>query len=74
MQQYTVYVYLQTALNVSGSIPTHHQELISPYLQYLALLRPLLLPVVSLTGWELVTIVNLTRWELQFASSHVHSR
>jgi len=24
MQQYTVYVYLQTALNISGGIPTHH--------------------------------------------------
>jgi hypothetical protein len=40
MQQYTVYLYLRTALHVSGGIPTHHQELISLYLQYLALLRP----------------------------------
>jgi len=32
----------KTALNVSGGISTHHQELISLYLQYLALLRPLL--------------------------------
>jgi len=29
---------------------THHQELITLYLQYLALLRPLLLPVVSVAG------------------------
>jgi len=54
MQQYTVYLHLQTALHVSGGISTHHQELISLYLQYLALLRPLLLPVVNVTGWELV--------------------
>ena len=53
MQQCTVYLYLQTALHVSGGISTHHQELISLYLQYLALLRPLLLPVVSVAGWEL---------------------
>jgi len=49
MQQYTVYLYLQTALHVSGRISTHHDGLISLDLQYLALLRPLLLPVVSVT-------------------------
>jgi len=31
MQEYTVYLYLQTALHVSGGISTHHQELISLY-------------------------------------------
>ena len=60
MQHYTVHLYLQTALHVSGGISTHHQDLISLYLQYLALLRPLLLPVV-----------NVTEWQLQFPSSHV---
>ena len=50
MQQYTVYLYLQTALHISGGISTHHQELISLYVQYLALLRPLLLPVVSVSS------------------------
>jgi len=49
MQQYTVYLYLQTALHVSGGISILYQELISLYLQYLALLRPLLLSVVSVT-------------------------
>jgi len=53
MQQYTVNLYLQTALHVSGGISTHHQELISLYLQYLALMTPLLLPVVKVIGWEL---------------------
>jgi len=53
MQQYTVYLYLQTALHVSSGISTHHHELISLYLQYMALLRPLLLPVVKVIGWEL---------------------
>ena len=59
MQQYTVYLYLQTAVHVSGVISSHHQELISLYLQYLTLLRPLLLPVVNVTGCE-----------VQFSSSH----
>jgi len=49
MQQHTVYLYLQTALHVSGGISTHHQELIPQYPQYLALLRPLLLLVVGVT-------------------------
>jgi len=30
VQQYTVYLYLQTALYVSGGISTHHQELQFP--------------------------------------------
>ena len=38
-----------TALHVSDGISTHHQELISLYLQYLALMRPLQLPVVRVT-------------------------
>ena len=40
---------MQTALHVSGGISTHHQELISLYLQYLALMRLVLLLVVSVT-------------------------
>jgi len=39
MQQYTVYLHLQTDVHVSRGISTYHQELISLYLQYLALLR-----------------------------------
>ena len=52
IQQYATisHLYLQTALHVSGGISTHHQELITLYLQYLALIRPLLLSVVSVTG------------------------
>jgi len=40
MQLYTVYLYLQTALHVSGGISTHHQELMSLYQQHLALVKP----------------------------------
>jgi hypothetical protein len=35
MQRYTVYLYLETALHVSGGASTHHQERIQLYLQHL---------------------------------------
>jgi hypothetical protein len=43
MQRYTVYLYLETALHVSGCTSTHHQERIQPYLQHLVFVTPLLL-------------------------------
>jgi len=39
MQRNTVYLFLETALHVSGGIPTHHQEHTQVYLQYMALVR-----------------------------------
>jgi hypothetical protein len=33
MQRYTVYLYLETALHVSGGTSTHHQERIHLHLQ-----------------------------------------
>jgi len=46
MQRYTVYlrVYLKTAVHVLGGISTHYQERIQLYLQYLVVVRQLLLP------------------------------
>ena len=44
MHRYTVYLYLETALHVSGGTSTHHQERIQLYLQHLVFVRPLLLP------------------------------
>ena len=45
MQLYTVYLYLETAVHVSGGTSsTHHQERIQLYLQHLVFVRPLLLP------------------------------
>jgi hypothetical protein len=35
MQRYTVYLYVETALHVSGGISTNHQERIQLYLQHL---------------------------------------
>jgi len=62
MQQYTVYLYLSITVHVSGDIFTQYQELITLYLQYLALIRPLPLLVVDVAGWE-----------LQFPPSHVQA-
>jgi hypothetical protein len=35
MERYTVYLYLETALHVSGGTSTNHQERIQLYLQHL---------------------------------------
>jgi hypothetical protein len=43
MQRHTVYLYLETALHVSGGSFTHHQERIQLYLQHLVFVTPLLL-------------------------------
>jgi hypothetical protein len=43
MQSNTVYLYLETALHVSGITFTHHQELIQLHLQHLVFVTPLLL-------------------------------
>jgi hypothetical protein len=43
MQRYTVYLYLETALHVSGGTSTHHQERIQLYIQHLLSVTPLLL-------------------------------
>jgi hypothetical protein len=41
MQRYTVYLYLETAVHVSGGISTHHQERIQLHLQHLVFVTPL---------------------------------
>jgi hypothetical protein len=43
MHRYTVYLYLETALHVSGGISTHHQEPIQLCLHHLVFVTPLLL-------------------------------
>jgi len=43
MQRYTVYLYPETALHISGGNSTHHQERIQLYLQNLVFITPLLL-------------------------------
>jgi len=44
----------KTALRVSGGISTHHQEHTQVYLQYLVLVKPLLLPAVVVEELELI--------------------
>jgi len=44
MQRYTVYLYLETAVQGLGSTITHHEERIQLYLQRLVFVTPLLLP------------------------------
>ena len=50
MQLYTVYLYLETALHVSGVTSTHHQERIQLYLQHLLFVILLLLPAATAAG------------------------
>jgi len=61
MQRYTVYLYLEIALHVSGGTSTHHQERIQLYLQHLIIVTPLQLsaaiveelePVGVCCGWR----------------------
>jgi hypothetical protein len=54
MQRYTVYIYLETAVHVSGGTTTHHQERIQLYLQHLVFITPLLLPAAIVEELELV--------------------
>jgi hypothetical protein len=54
MQLHTVYLYLETALHVSGGTSTHQQEGIQLYLQNLVFVTPLLLSAAILEELELV--------------------
>jgi hypothetical protein len=54
MQRCTLYLYLETALYVSGGISTHHQERIQLYLQHLVFVTPLLLSAAIMEKLEVV--------------------
>jgi hypothetical protein len=53
-QRCTVYLYLETALHVSGGTSTHHQERIKLYLQHLVFVTPLLLSATIVEELKLV--------------------
>ena len=55
MQLYTVYLYLENALHVSGGTSTHHQERIQLYVQHLGFATPLLLSAAIVEELELVS-------------------
>jgi hypothetical protein len=50
LKRYSVYLYLETALHVSGGTTTHHQERIQLYLQHMIFVTPLLLPATIAAG------------------------
>jgi hypothetical protein len=52
MQSYTVCLYLETALHVSGGSSTHYQKRIQLYLQHLVFATPLLLPAAIVEELE----------------------
>jgi hypothetical protein len=54
MKSYTVTLYLETALHVSGGTSTHHQERLQLYLQRLVYVTPLLLSAAIVEELELV--------------------
>jgi hypothetical protein len=54
MQHYTGYLYLETALHVSGGTFTYHHERIQLYLQPLVFVAPLLLSAAIVEELELV--------------------
>jgi hypothetical protein len=63
MQRYTVYLYLKTALHVSGGTSTHHQERIQLYLQHLVFVTPLLLSAAVVEELELETYKAVSRYK-----------
>jgi len=56
MQRYTVYLYLETTLHISGGTSTHHQESIQLYLQHLVFFTPLLLSAAIMEELEPVRV------------------
>jgi hypothetical protein len=60
MQRYTVYLYLETALHVSGGTSNHHQERIQLYIQHLVFVTPLLLSAAIVE--ELEPVPTLPRY------------
>jgi hypothetical protein len=54
MQRYTLYLYQETALHVSGGTSTHHQERIQLYLQHLVFVAPLLISAAIVEELEQV--------------------
>jgi len=52
IQRYTVYLYLETALHVSGGTSTHHPERKQLYLQHSVFVTPLLLSAVIVEEWN----------------------
>jgi hypothetical protein len=52
MQRYTIYLYLETALHVSGGNFTYHQERIQLYLQHLVFVTRYCYLPLSWKSWN----------------------
>jgi hypothetical protein len=59
MQRYTVYLYLKTALHISGGTTTHHQEHKQMYLQHLVFVTRLMIPAVIVEELELKFLLDI---------------
>ena len=70
MQRYTVYLYLETALNVLGGTSTHHQERIQLYLQHLVFVTPLLLYAAIVEELALISVTPHTAHSNRFQLFH----
>jgi hypothetical protein len=70
MQRYTVYLYLEIALHVSGGTSTHHQELIQLYLHHLVSVTPLLLSAALEEKLELFWVCCVWRTPPTAHSNH----
>jgi hypothetical protein len=68
MQRHTVYLYIETAMHVSGGTSTHHQERIQLYLQHLVFITPLLLSAAIVEVLEPVCVC--CGWRTTVRSSH----
>jgi hypothetical protein len=66
MQRYTIYLYLETALHVSGVTSTSHQERLQLYLQHLVFVTPLLLSAAIVEELEPVWEFRVTQLVYKF--------
>jgi len=57
MQLHTIYLYLETVIQVSGGTSTHHQERIQLYLQYLVFVTLLLLSAAIVEEYREVAVM-----------------
>jgi hypothetical protein len=68
MQRYTVYLYLETALHISGGTSTYHQERIQLYVQHLVFVTLLLLSAAIVEelafSWRTPPTAQSNRFEL----------
>jgi hypothetical protein len=58
MQRYIVYLYLETALHVSGGTSTHHQERIQLYREHVVFVTPLLLSAAIVEELEPASVCD----------------